>query len=571
MGHDGSRQLTPLLRRAGRATLIALPLLFLGLFFYYPLAGLVQSGLSSNTGFTLDRLTRIFSDSYLRHVLLFTVEEALLSTLASVALGLPLAYLLTAYDFPGKRLIKSLTIVPFTLPAITVALGFILVFGNNGALNRGLMTLFHLQNPPLAILYSLQGIVLAHAFYNAPIVTRFVAAAWERLDVSYEESARALGAPRRRVFFGITLPMLAPSLASGAALAFIYSFLSFPIVLALGGARFSTIEVEIYRRAIIQINYGSAAALATLELLIALFFTFGYLKIESYYARHLQLAAPRPTRPLFAGLRGLASPRRWVIYTFLAASALLFLAPIAAVLVDSFSRPWHDQTIFTLNWYLAIFRPSYSSLLAASPLQSIWNSLSFAGTTMMIALMLGTGFALNLTRRRFVGRGLLEALVMAPLAISSVALGLALLRAFVRPPLAISGTWIAIVIAHSVLAIPFVIRAVRPALERLEPHLSEAARALGASRARDTREIVLPLIRSGLLTGAVFAFAISIAEMSATIMLTRPGLLTMPVAIYRFLATRQFGAASAMSVLLIVVIGLAFALIERGGERTVRG
>ncbi len=568
MGQDGSRQLTPLLRRAGRVTLIALPLLFLGLFFYYPLAGLVQSGLSSNTGFTLERLTRIFSDSYLRHVLLFTVEEALLSTLASVALGLPLAYLLTAYDFPGKRWIKSLTIVPFALPAITVALGFILVFGNNGALNRGLMALFHLSSPPLAILYSLQGIVLAHAFYNAPIVTRFVAAAWERLSPRYEESARALGAPRWRVFLNITLPMLMPALASGAALAFIYSFLSFPIVLALGGARFSTIEVEIYRRAIIQINYSGAAALATLELLIALLFTLGYLRLAARYARHLQLATPRPTRSL---LTGPAGPRRWLIYAFIAASALLFVAPIAAVLLDSFSRTWQDQTVFTLDWYLAIFRPTYSSLIAASPLQSIWNSLSFAGASMVIALTLGTGLALNLTRRRFVGRSLLELLVMAPLGISSVALGLALLRTFVRPPLALSGHWIAIVIAHSILAIPFVIRAVRPALERLAPRLSEAAHALGASPARTTWEIVLPLIRPGLLTGAVFAFAISIAEMSATIMLTRPGLLTMPVAVYRFLATRQFGAASAMSVLLIAVIALAFVLIERSGERALRG
>jgi len=557
-----------LLGGAGRATLLALPLLFLGLFFYYPLAGLVRSGLSGPTGFTLERLIGIFSDGYLRHLLLFTACEALLSTLASVALGLPLAYLLTAYDFPGKRWIKSLTIVPFALPAISVALGFILIFGNNGALNRGLMTLFHLSSPPLAILYSLQGIVLAHAFYNAPIVTRFVAAAWERLSPRYQESARSFGAPPWRVFLDVTLPMLTPALASGAALAFIYSFLSFPIVLALGGARFSTIEVEIYRRAIIEINYSGAAALAALELLIALLFTLGYLRLEARYARHLQLAAPRPTRPLFIWP---IPPRRWLIYAFIAASLLLFVAPIAAVLGDSFSRSWQDRTVFTLDWYWAVFRPSYSALIAASPLQSIWNSLCFAGASMMVALTLGTGLAFSLTRRRFVGRGSLELLAMAPLGISSVALGLALLRALVRPPLALSGTWLAIVIAHSILAIPFVVRALRPGLERLDPRLSEAARALGSSRVRTLWEILLPLVRPALLTAAVFAFAISIAEMSATIMLTRPGLLTMPVAIYRFLATRQFGAASAMSVLLIVVIALAFVLIERSGERTLRG
>jgi thiamine transport system permease protein len=552
--------------------LVALPLLFLGAFFYGPLVGLIARGLIGPAGFTLNRLAQIFSDSYLRHVLLFTVEQALLSTLASVALGLPLAYLLTAYDFPGKRIVKSLTIVPFALPAVTVALGFIIVFGNSGILNRWLMGLFHLSDPPLPILYSLQGIVLAHAFYNAPIVTRFVAAAWERLTTSYEESARSLGAPRWRVFFDITLPLLTPALISGATLAFIYSFLSFPIVLALGGARFSTIEVEIYRRAIIEIDYSGAAALATLSLLIALGFTFGYLKIEGHYTRQLRLAARRPAQKLFIGLRSLPEPSRWVIYAFLVISGLLFIGPIMGVVFDSFSRTWQDQTIFTLDWYRAIFQPSYSSLIAASPLQSVLNSLSFAGMTMGLALILGTILAMSLvTRRRFRGRSLIEALAMAPLAISAVAFGLALLWAFARPPLTLSGTWIAIVIAQSTLAIPFVIRAVRPALERLEIHLGEAARSLGASRLRAFLDIVLPLIRGSLLAGAVFAFAISIAETSATIMLARPGLLTMPVAVYYLLASRQFGAASAMSVLLIAVIALAFTLIDRFGERVLRG
>lgn len=559
------------MHRAGGAALAALPLLFLGIFFYYPLTGLIARGLSGPWGLTLNRLAQIFSDSYLRHVLLFTVEQALLSTLASVALGLPLAYLLTAYDFPGKRIIKSLTIVPFALPAVTVALGFIIVFGNSGILNRWLMGLFHLADPPLAILYSLPGIVLAHAFYNAPIVTRFVAAAWERLSAEYEESARALGASPRRAFFDITLPMLLPALISGATLAFIYSFLSFPIVLALGGARFSTIEVEIYRKAIVEIDYSGAAALATLSLLIALILTFGYLKIEGHYARQLRMTAHRPAEQLFAGLHSLADPRRWALYAFLAIGGLLFVGPIMGVVADSFTRTWQDQTIFTLDWYRAVFQPSYSSLIAASPLQSVLNSLAFAGTTMVVALIFGAILAGILARRRFPGRSLFEALAMAPLAISAVAFGLALLWAFTRPPLALSGTWLAIVIAHSVLAIPFVIRAVRPALQRLETHLAEAARSLGASRLNAFLDIILPLIRGSLLAGAVFAFAISIAETSATIMLARPGLLTMPVAVYYLLASRQFGAASAMSVVLIVVIALSFTLIDRFGERALRG
>ncbi len=365
--------------------------------------------------------------------------------------------------------------------------------------------------------------------------------------------------------------MLASVLLSGAMLAFIYSFLSFPIVLALGGAQFSTIEVEIYRRAIVEIDYGSAAALATIELLLALLFTFSYLSLERHYTHQLRWTEQRPARPLFGGLHSLADPKRWAIYGFIVISTLIFIGPIAGIIVDSFTRSWQDQTIFTLDWYRTVFQPSYSSLIAASPLQSILNSLSFAGATMALAVAFGTILARSLARRRFSGRSLVEALGMAPLAISAVALGLALLWAFVRPTLALSGTWIAIVIAHSVLAIPFVVRAVRPALQRLEGHLVEASRALGASPWRTMLDMILPLIRGSLLTAALFAFAISIAEMSATIMLIKPGLLTMPVAVYYLLASRQFGAASAMSVLLIAVIALAFVMIDRFGERVVRG
>ncbi len=552
--------------RLGRAALLALPLFFLGIFFYLPLGGLVLRGLGSPEG--LQRVWDLVSDPYIQRVARFTVVQALLSTLASVAIGLPLAYVLATYRFPGRRLIRSLTIVPFTLPPITVALGFVLVFGNAGVVNETLMAILSLEQPPLTILYSLTGIVLAHAFYNAPIVTRFTAAAWERLSPSYEESARALGASPRRAFWTITLPMLAPSIVSAATLAFIYAFLSFPIVLALGGARFSTIEVEIYRQAIVQINYAQAATLATLELLIALMFTVGYLTIERRFARQVRLEAPRPRRPLFAG--GWIALRRVGLYIFLALSVLLFAGPMVAVLVDSVSKPWQNTVVFSLDGYREVFQQGFSSLIGASPLQSVINSFSFAGATMAVALICGTLLAVMLARRRLTGRRSLETLAMAPLAISSVALGLALLRVFNRPPLAISGTWVAIVVAHSALAIPFVIRVVRPALERLEGNLTDAARSLGASPWRATWDVRLPLIRGSLLTGAAFAFAISIAETSATLMLAEPGLLTMPVAVYHLLAARQFGAASAMSVIMIAVLALAFVLIDRFGERTFR-
>jgi ABC-type Fe3+ transport system permease subunit len=286
-------------RWGGEQLLLALPVLFLVVFFYGPIANLLREGLTKDGAFSLEFLWTVLTDDYFRYVILFTLWQALLSTLASIALGLPLAFILTHYDFPLKRIVRALTIVPFVLPAITVALGFALLFGRNGYLNQLLMHLFGLSEPPLPIMYSLTGIVLAHAFYNAPIITRTVHAAWERLDPRYEESARALGASRFFVFKDITLPMILPGLLSGAALVFIFCFLSFPIVLSVGGGRFSTIEVEIYTRVVTRldpqfVNYKIGAALALVGLVISLAVTYLYLRLQG------RLGAPDGAAPAAA-------------------------------------------------------------------------------------------------------------------------------------------------------------------------------------------------------------------------------------------------------------------------------
>lgn len=557
-------------RRLGPLVTLLVALLLLGFFFYYPLAALIGRGVWSKGHLDLTPLGALFRSHYLRHVMLFTVEQSLLSAALSVVIGFPMAYLLSMYEFPGRRILRSLTAVPFALPAITVALGFVMIFGNNGAINHILEAMLGLKRPPLQFLYSLQGILLAHAFYNAPIVARFVTAAWEGLPRTYEESARSLGVSRRRIFLDITLPMLMPAVASGAMLSFIYSFLSFPIVLILGGARFTTIEVEIYRRAIVETNYTSAAALATLELFVALLFTFAYLMLERRFSRQTRPGRPHRARPLF-GAASRGGVRIWVVYLIVLFYLLFYLGPIAGVLVDSLTRTDGGHTLLSLGWYREVFQPRYSSLIAASPLQSMKNSVVFAFSSAAIALFVGTLIAVSLTLRRLPGSGLVETLVMAPLGISPVALGFAYLWIFERPPLRISGTPAAIIIVHSIIAVPFVVRSLRPALTRIEARFGEAARSLGAGLFRTIIEVVLPLSRNALTTAAVFAFAVSFAETSATIMLTKPHLLTMPVAVYYLLSGRQFGAASAMGMLLIVVISLSFVFIERFGERTVGG
>lgn len=553
--------------RLGRIALVLLPLASLALIFYYPLLRLFHEGVTEEGRFTLRYIKEVLAEPYFRHVILFTAKQAILSTLLAIALGLPWAYIFTRYEFPFKNTLRSLTIVPFVLPSITVAVGFILFFGNNGHLNRLLMGLFGLETPPLRLLYSLKGIVLAHAFYNAPIITRMVHARWERLDPAYEETAQALGVGKLRRFLDVTLPMLLPSLMTGAALAFIFCFLSFPIVLALGGARFSTIEVAIYTQFIVLYQQKLGAALAIIEIVLSLLFTFGYILLEGHFTREVKVTHRRATLPLFHRL----TFGKVIVWLFISVSGIIFLGPIGSVFVDSLTRKWGGHTVLTFHWYAYLFRPQYEALIGAAPLHSVWNSLQFGLMTMVLASLVGLPIAFVIARYHFRGRRVFDTLTMASLGISSVALGAALLSAFLRPPLQIGTGWVPIVLAHSILAYPFIIRAVVPVLEGLERGPVEAARSLGATRVQAFRDIELPLIQRGLLVGAVFAFAISLGEMSATIMLATPELKTMPVVVNDLRAARSFGGASAMSSLLILVTGMAFAVMERFGERLFRG
>lgn len=536
------------------------PVLLLLLFFYLPLANLLAEGLTLEGAFNPDPLFEILSDPYYWDVIRFTAAQAIYSTLLSLVIGLAGAWILTRYEFRGRKLLRSLTAIPFVLPAITVVSGFLVFFGNNGFLNQILMNLFGLENPPLRILYSLRGIVLAHAFYNAPIVIRMVEARWSSIDHSYEESASIAGAGGWTIFRKILLPLLVPAIATSSALVFIFCFLSFPIVLTLGGAQFSTVEVEIYTLVQTLGKYRLGAALALIEILLSLSFTYFYLRIEDLFSVEILSLRTRRRESFF---RGGLDPAKLFALCYGILATILFLGPMLGVLYHSFTAVGS----FTLDWYKKLFFPGYQALIGAVPLEAIINSLLFALGAAVLSAVIGIPVAYALARTRIKGKKVFDTLAMAPLGVSSVALGFAFLEGFVYGPFSILSRPLIIIIVHSVLAYPFFIRAVAPALGRLERELIESAKLAGANRWNLFWIIELPMIRGSLLAGLAFAFAISMGEMSATIMLVRPGLKTIPIAIYELIGAREFGTASAMSILLIFIVGLGFYVIDRlGGD-----
>ena len=496
----------------------------------------------------------------------FTAYQAVLSTVASVALGLPAAYLLARFEFPGRRTLRSLTIVPFVLPSIMVAVGFVATFGENGTLNAALTTL---GLPRVELMFTLEAVVIAHAFYNAPLVARVTTAAWESVDASAVETARSLGAGPVRAFVDVVAPQVYPAVLTGAALTFVFTFGTFPIVLALGGFELVTVEVLVYRL-VRDLSYAEAAVLAIIELAVSLGVLLAYLRYEARQSTGARGARPLPRRPLSppaATLRELLPRAGLAAYGVVA--GVVFLAPIASMVLASVTG---GDGALTLDHYrFLVERQQTGAAFQVRPWPAIRNSLAFATGATLLALPMGVVVAV-LTTRRYRGRTLVDAAAMAPLAVSGIIVGLGLLRGLVFGVeiggwrIAASGA-AAIVVAHAVSGYPFVVRTVSPGLAGLDRSLVESARALGASRARVIRDVELPLVWPAVVAGAAFAFAVSIGEFTSTVVLaTGADAYTMPVAIERFIG-RRLGPATAMGVVLLVVTGVSFVVIERlGGD-----
>lgn len=528
-----------------RLALYGLPLAFLAVFFFYPLAAILNLSLSGENGLDLSGFWRIATSTYYRETVWFTVWQAALSTLLTVGLALPGAYVFVRFRFPGKSLLMALATLPFVLPTVVVAAAFGALAGPRGLLNTALMGLFNLENAPIELERTLTLVFIAHVFYNYAIALRMIAGYWSNQGQRAEEAARGMGISGWELWRRVRLPLLRPAILAAAALVFIFTFTSFGVVLILGGPRYATLEVEIYRQALNIFDLPMAAALS----LVQIGAMFAMLLV---YTRLQQRVAIVPVQDAEATARRPRSPGEW---TFVAANlgfmTLLLFLPLIALVMRSFSDGFGN--------YLRLSENPRGSITFVPPLVAVGNSLLFAGITTLLAVMLGTMTAYLLNQRR--GRWL-DPVFMLPLATSAATLGFGYLIAldWLRSSL------VAVPLAHTLVALPFVVRSVLPALRAIPPHLHEAARALGASPGEVWRKVDLPLIRRSLLVGATFAFSVSMGEFGASLFIARPETPTMPIVIFRLLGqpgATNYGQALALSVILMLVCGVSFVLIER--------
>jgi len=537
-----------------------LPILFLLIFFYFPLGAIFSTAFSQPA---VAGIQRISSGSILRP-LSFTFGQALLSTLLTLLIGMPAACLFARYEFRSKRFLRILTTLPFIMPTVVVAASFNALLGARGWLNILLMNIFGWQQPPIHILNTFGAVLLAHVFYNTTIMIRVVGSPWEQLDPKFTQAGRVLGASSWRCFQEVTLPLLMPSILSATLLVFLFDFTSFGVILLLGSSGMATLEVEIFKQAMYIFNLRLSAILAIIQLACTLVMTVLISRISGNRSLALmpRLKGENTSKPVKAG-------EKWFTITMFIVLILLFLTPLLGLAFQSIIliAP-NGKPRLTLGNYSALFVNSRNSIFYVPPLQAVLNSLLFAVLTTVIALGLGFLAAYALKQRSAFSR-FMEPMMLLPLGASAVTLGLGMIIAFNSPLFNLAAFPLLLPIAHSLVAFPFVLRVLQPTIQSIPQQLRDAAASLGASPGRVWREVDLPILARAAFVSGVFAFTISLGEFGATSFLSRPEFPTIPIAIARFLSlpgTSNYGQAMAMATLLLIICAVAILVMESSQE-----
>ncbi|WNM24222.1 ABC transporter permease [Demequina capsici] len=525
----------------------AVPVAFLTLFFLWPVGSVLARGLLEDWDLAAawDVLTR----SRTVHAIVTTIGLALAGTVGSLAVGLPAAWALGRFEWRGRHTVRALLTTPFVLPTIVVAAAFSALFSGHGLL-AGL----GLDQTPASI-------VIALVFFNVSVVVRFVSGAWEALPSGLADAARTLGATRSQAYLRVTLPALAPSIASAAAVVFLFCSTSFALVLILGGSRVRTVETEIYLQVNQFLDLRAASMLALVQVAIVAL----ALWLSSRAGR------ARGFTHTVAGRRGPRRSERLAVAGALAPAAILLIVPLAALV----ERSLRVGDGYGLDHYAAILRVPAHAALPVPIWRAAANSLVTALIAMALAGLVGVTIAMLVAARTRRG-GALEAVTMLPLGVSAVVVGLGLLLTLNRNVLGVDlrASWWLVPIAQAVVALPLLVRALVPAARAIDPRLRAAAASLGASPWRVLTRVDAVLLRPAVAAGLAFAFAIAMGEFGATAFVARPDRPTLTTAIARLLSrpgADNVGLAYASAVMLAIMVGAVMMLSERWRARAGSG
>lgn len=487
-----------------------------------------------------------------------SVWISLLSVLFSALIGVPLAYIFNRYEFPGRRFFSNIAIMPIVLPSLVGVMAFMFLYGEAGLIPNAIKDLLNLSEVPFKI-GGISGILIVHAYTMYPYFYMTTASALSNLDPSLEEAASNLGANRFKVFWQVTFPLLTPGLVAASLLVFMVSMASFSAPFLLAGG-FRVLSLQIYFS---KIN-GDLEMAATQSVILSIVSIVFLLFMRWYQGRKDYRMA---SKGIGAHRSEVSNPLlKWTMVTLGVFAVVILLLPHATLLILSLvpEGTWTWQTyptVFNLENYTMLFDTPY-----------IWepvrNSLIMAFIACLGVFVFGIFTSYALVKRKFIGKNLLDILVMIPWALPATVVGMNLILAFNSPnPFSFGqilvGTFWILPLAYFIRFLPLVVRSTNAVLEQLDDSIEEAAQNLGAKWFYTFRKVVIPIILPGVLSGTLLAFVQAVGEFPTSVLLYTIGNRPISIEIMNQLRMFNIGQAAAYGMIQVALIAVVMFISSR--------
>ena len=500
-------------------TLLLVPVGVLVLFYVLPMLNMVTSVTS------FDSIRDHLTSATTWDVLWFTTWQAMLSTILTFAVALPVTWALSVFRFRWRSVAQAVMVTPFVMPTVVVAAAVRSVIPGNA--DTGLFP-----------------ILVAHCIFNVAVVVRVVGSRWSHIPRDMTHAATSLGSGPLRTFTSVTAPLLRRSITAACALVFAFTFMSYGVIAVLGGPAYRTVEVEIFTQAVTFGDIDQAVVLSVLQIIIVgILFTFT--SGESPVARQSTISSGSALK---------LHPRRRLLSMFIAVSCIAMCAPFVTLLRRSFG----GGGTFTTRGWQALWDGSLDGVGVNVP-RALFNSAIFA--VVCVATCLPLAVVIATARDRMVkGARPLELLTAGPVITSGVILGFGAIITFDESPIDWrSSTWL-IPIMHAVVALPLATRIISQSLQAIPQSQRDAAATLGASPFATWWTIDIGASRRALRASAGVSAAMSIGEFGATSFLSRQDTQTLPVALTQLLGRpgdvfQQAGFA--VSLIMVVFVAVA--------------
>lgn len=538
----------PGLARPGRGWLLAVlyPVVVLVVFLFvaYPVVELLLRAVLVDGRPSARLVLDLVADPAIRKVAVNTLVLGATVAVAGTILATLYAYAIARIDIPGKRVWHFLALLPTISPPVLMALGLILLYGRRGLVTHELLGL------STTALYGFRGLVMAQLLSYFPFAYLLMLNLFRGLDASLEEAASTMGAHPGKVLTSVSLPLLVPGIAAALLLLFGYSFADLGNPLLLGGD-FPVLSSEIYQTIIGMYDVPRGAALAIMLLVpaVVLFFLHGRFSSRSAYASVGGRGSMRHPAVRHPAARGAA-------LVLCAGVSLLVVLQYATVLAGATTKLFGIDDTLTLRHFASVLIGSRSVLT---------DTLLLAVAASVVAGIVGVMVAYFSSRVRAPGSAVVDFVANLPLAIPGTVIGLGFALAFNRAPLLLTGTALIIVVAFAVRSLPYTIRSASTALRQVSTSLDEASTTMGATDGYTLSRVLLPLCRPAIIAGMIFTFTRSVTTLSAVIFVVSPHWSLVTPMLLSQMDRGDLGEASALSVVLVVVV----LLVVHGAPRLI--